>query len=70
MARPAPAAISGLLDRLGVPCCAYVLGMHLAFMVRDARCLRLVPEEQAQSVADYVAAHPVERPMLMPRKRG
>lgn len=67
--RPAPDAIDGLLERLGLPCCAYVLGLHLAFMVRDASCLRLVPEtEQARTVADYVAAHPQERPMLVPRE--
>lgn len=66
-AQPAPEAIDGLLDRLGAPCCEYSLGLHLAFMVRDARCLRLAPEaEQARTVADYVAAHPEDRPMLVP----
>jgi hypothetical protein len=68
-ARPGPEAIEGLLDRLGLPCCAYVLGLHMAFMARHARCLRLVPEaEQPRTVADYVAAHPHDRPMLVPRE--
>jgi hypothetical protein len=68
-ARPGPEVIDGLLARLELPCCAYAYGLHMAFMVREARCLRLVPEgEEAQTVADYAAAHPHDRPMLVPRE--
>ncbi|MFO0762923.1 MAG: hypothetical protein U0359_41185 [Byssovorax sp.] len=68
-ARPAPQVLDGLLARLDLPCCVYIYGMHLAFMVRDARCLRLVPEmDQARTVADYVKANPKDRSMLVPHE--
>lgn len=58
--------IPRLMDQLDLPACVYVFGFHLAVMVRDARCLRSDPSiDPARTVADYVKAHPKERPTLV-----
>lgn len=65
----ASATVGPLLTALGVPACVYVLGMHLAVMVRDGRCLDDPGEARAvSSVAEYVREHPRERAMLVPQE--
>lgn len=66
-AQPAKVVIPQLLDRLDLPACAYVFGFHMAFMVRNARCLiDVTSPDPAESVAEYVRSHPKERPTLVP----
>lgn len=67
LGRPAQMVVPQLLEELKLPCCAYVFGFHLAFMIRDANCLRFDPQiDVVQTVANYVKAHPREQPMLAP----
>lgn len=62
-----PAMIEQLLEKLEVPCCVYVFGFYLAFMIRDSRCLlfdsHIAP---ASTVLKYHHEHPREKPMLAP----
>ncbi len=66
-ANPAPEVIDRLLPDLNVAGCAYVYGMHMAFMITQGSALRLGPAaEQERTVAEYVKANPKDRPMLVP----
>jgi hypothetical protein len=68
-ARPAHVHLSRLLDLLGLPCCIYAHGIHLSVMIQDSRCLRIDPGvNHALTVKTYVDAHPLERPILVPRE--
>lgn len=65
----AATTVGPLLATLDVSACVYVLGMHLAVMVRDGRCLEDPGETRdVSSVAEYVREHPNERAMLVPKE--
>lgn len=62
---PMKQVIPHLMEQLHLPVAAYIFGFHLAFMVRDSRCLIFDPAiDPADTVAEYHRAHPTERPML------
>jgi hypothetical protein len=65
--RPAD-VIDELLDELQLPCCFYSLGLYLACMVRDSRCIDFDPAlDSNQTVLAYHQANPQDIPMLAPQ---
>lgn len=67
-ADPASETAPRLMKELGTPAAAFVLGLHLAFVVPSGSCLQFDPAvDSTRLVADYVRQNPHDRPMLLPR---